>query len=112
MYLNFVHGAVDVVFIVEHIFNRNLTDLDIIRQEELVDGLCSIRHEDAASESGFLEEIGQGSSMIQVEVSDEKHVHGGRVDLVEVRKSGHSEISRVDSAIEQDGFAFVGHVDA
>jgi len=50
--------------------------------------------------------------VVQVEVSDEEDVDGGRVNLVEIGESGHAGVSRVNAAIEQDDFAFVGHVDA
>jgi len=110
--LDFIHGAVDVLFVVEHVFDGDLTDFDKIRQEEFVNGFGGVGHENAATKGGFLEKVGQGSGVVQVEVSDEEDVDGGRVNLVEIGEGGHAGISRVDSAIEQNGFAFVGHVNA
>ena len=89
-----------------------LADLDKVRQKELVNGLGGVGHENTASEGGFLEKIGQGSSMIQVKVSDEKNIDCGRVNLVEIGQSSHARVSWVYSTIEQDRLAFVGHVDA
>ncbi|KAK7300449.1 hypothetical protein RJT34_11293 [Clitoria ternatea] len=76
--------AVDVVFVIEHIFDRDLTDFDEIGQEELVNGFGGIGHEDAASEGGFFEEVGQRSDVVKVKVSDEEDVDGGRDDFIEV----------------------------
>jgi len=50
--------------------------------------------------------------VVQVEVSDEEDVDGGRVNLVEIGQRRHAGVGRVNSAIEQNGFSFVGHVDA
>ena len=83
-----------------------LADLDKVRQKELVNGLGGVGHENTASEGGFLEKIGQGSSMIQVKVSDEKNIDYGRVNLVEIGQSSHARVSRVYSTIEQDSTSF------
>ena len=54
------------------------------RKEELADGLDDVRHEDAPYEGGFLREVRQQCRVVQVGACDEKHVHRGRVNLVEV----------------------------
>ncbi|KAH1143545.1 hypothetical protein GYH30_034011 [Glycine max] len=64
--------------------------MEKVRQKELVNGLGGVGHENTASEGGFLEKIGQGSSMIQVKVSDEKNIDYGRVNLVEIGQSSHA----------------------
>ena len=77
------------MLIVEHVLDGDLADLNVIGEEELVDGLGGVGHEHAPSEGGLLQEVRQRCGVVQVEVRDEQHVHRGRVDLVEVWQSRH-----------------------
>lgn len=50
--------------------------------------------------------------MIQMKMGNEKDIYDGRINLIKVWQSSHAGISRVNSTIKQDYFAFVRHVNA
>lgn len=53
MYLDFLHGASNITLIKQHILHGHLADFDIIREQQLVNSLCGVRHKHPALERGL-----------------------------------------------------------
>ncbi len=65
--LYFGHAVLQVCLRVEHFIGTDVAHFDKVREKPLVYGFGGVGHEAFAFELGFLEEPGQGATVVQME---------------------------------------------
>lgn len=110
-WLNLTHRVIQILLVIKEIFSRlvNIAYLHIIAQNVFVNSFCCMSHHNSSIESCLFHEVGQGSTVVKMMVSDHEQIYLGGINGVEVGKSVYAVVSRMDATVEHDLLAFVLH---
>jgi len=81
--------------------SNDIRDFDKVSDQQRIDGLGRMGHQHTALEGGLLEKERQGSSMVQVEVTDQEQVDRcWIIQLIKVRQALYASIRWMDTTIQ------------